>query len=202
MQKSAEGIVVAAHSDKGPNMEGRRGTKTSTDEGDAPSWMIWIRNLNGEDTASAGTPMTVNIYVRSKAAGEQVMHSITRFLAKKLRLKVNEDKSAVDRPWKRKFLGYSMTSHHRPKPKVTQNSIKRVKGRTKEIMRKLRGRSLPNGVGELTTLLRGWVNYFLLSQVKVAFEELDQWIRRKLRCILWRQWKKPRTRAIKLLNKG
>ena len=128
-----------------------------------------------------------NIYVRSKAAGEQVMQSITRFLAKKLRLKVNEEKSAVDRPWNRKFLGYSMTSHHRPKLKVAQNSIKRVKGRIKEIMRKGRGRSLPKVAGELTTLLRGWVNYFRLSQVKIAFEELDQWMRRKLRCILWRQ---------------
>lgn len=143
-----------------------------------------------------------NIYVRSKAAGEQVMQSITRFLAKKLRLKVNRDKSAVDRPWKRKFLGYSMTSHHRPKLKVAQNSIKRVKERIKEIMRKGRGRSLPKVAGELTTLLRGWVNYFRLSQVKVAFEELDMWIRRKLRCILWRQWKKPRTRAGKLIERG
>jgi RNA-directed DNA polymerase len=143
-----------------------------------------------------------NIYVRSKAAGEQVMQSITRFLAKKLRLKVNRDKSAVDRPWKRKFLGYSMTSHHRPKLKVAQNSIKRVKERIKEIMRKGRGRSLPKVAGELTTLLRGWVNYFRLSQVKAAFEELDQWIRRKLRCILWRQWKKPCTRAKKLIERG
>jgi len=143
-----------------------------------------------------------NIYVRSKAAGEQVMQSITRFLAKKLRLKVNKDKSAVDRPWNRKFLGYSMTPHYRPKLKVARNSIKRVKGRVKEIMRRGRGRSLPKVAGELTVLLRGWVNYFRLSQVKIAFEELDQWIRRKLRCILWRQWKKPRTRARKLIERG
>jgi RNA-directed DNA polymerase len=143
-----------------------------------------------------------NIYVKSKAAGEQAMQSITRFLAKKLRLKVNKEKSAVDRPWNRKFLGYTMTLHHQPKLKVSQNSIKRVKASVREIMRKGRGRSLPKVISELTILLRGWVNYFRLSQVKNVFEELDQWIRRKLRSILWRQWKKPRTRVKKLLERG
>jgi RNA-directed DNA polymerase len=143
-----------------------------------------------------------NIYVKSKAAGEQAMQSITRFLAKKLRLKVNKEKSAVDRPWNRKFLGYTMTPHHSPRLKVAQNSIKRVKARVKEIIRKGRGRSLPKVAAELTTYLRGWVNYFRLSQVKIAFEELDQWIRRKLRSILWRQWKKPRTRVKKLIERG
>lgn len=143
-----------------------------------------------------------NIYVKSKAAGEQAMQSITRFLAKKLRLKVNKEKSAVDRPWNRKFLGYTMTPHHSPKLKVSPNSIKRVKARVKEIIRKGRGRSLPKVAGELTTLLRGWVNYFRLSQVKITFEELDQWIRRKLRSILWRQWKTPRTRAGKMIERG
>jgi RNA-directed DNA polymerase len=143
-----------------------------------------------------------NIYVKSKASGEQVMQSITRYLAKKLRLKVNTDKSAVDRPWARKFLGYTMTPHHRPKLKVAQNSIKRAKVRIREIMRKGRGCSLTKVTGELTLFLRGWVSYFRLSQVKIAFEELDQWIRRKLRCILWRQWKRPRTRAGKLIERG
>lgn len=143
-----------------------------------------------------------NIYVKSKAAGEQVMQSITRFLAKNLRLKVNKEKSAVDRPWNRKFLGYTMTSHQSPKLKVSPNSIKRAKARVKEIIRKGRGRSLPKVAGELTTYLRGWVNYFRLSRVKIAFEELDQWIRRKLRSILWRQWKTPRTRAGKMIERG
>jgi len=143
-----------------------------------------------------------NIYVKSKAAGEQAMQSITRFLAKKLRLTVNKEKSAVDRPWNRKFLGYSMTSHQSPKLKVAPNSIKRAKARVKEIIRKGRGRSLPKVAAELTTYLRGWVNYFRLSRVKIAFEELDQWIRRKLRSILWRQWKKPRTRIKKLIERG
>lgn len=143
-----------------------------------------------------------NIYVRSKAAGEQVMQNITRFLAKKLRLKVNKEKSAVDRPWNRKFLGYTMTHHKSPKLKVSSNSIKRAKARVREIIQKGRGRSLPQVAGELTMFLRGWINYFRLSRLKNAFEELDQWIRRKLRLILWRQWKTPRTRAKKLIERG
>jgi len=143
-----------------------------------------------------------NIYVRSKAAGERVMKSITHFLEKRLRLRVNEEKSAVGRPWERKFLGYSMTWHKRPKLKVASASIKRAKAHIREIMRKGRGRSLRRVVVELTPYLRGWVNYFRLSGVKRAFEELDEWLRRKLRCILWRQWKKPYTRARKLMERG
>lgn len=143
-----------------------------------------------------------NIYVKSRAAGERVMKSITRFLEKRLRLRVNEEKSAVGRPWDRKFLGYSMTWHKRPKLKVAMASIKRAKEHIREIMRKGRGRSLRRVIGELTPYLQGWVNYFRLSSVKVAFEEMDGWLRRKLRCILWRQWKKPCTRARKLMERG
>jgi RNA-directed DNA polymerase len=143
-----------------------------------------------------------NIYVKSRAAGERVMKSITRFLEKRLRLRVNEEKSAVGRPWERKFLGYSMTWHKRPKLKVAMASIKRAKEHIREIMRKGRGRSLRRVIGELTPYLQGWINYFRLSSVKVAFEEMDGWLRRKLRCILWRQWKKPCTRARKLMERG
>ncbi|MGB3399239.1 MAG: group II intron reverse transcriptase/maturase [Candidatus Deferrimicrobiaceae bacterium] len=143
-----------------------------------------------------------NVYVKSKAAGERVMESIARFLEKRLRLKINRAKSAVDRPWNRKFLGYTMTPHYRPKLKVAPSSVKRAKAQIKEIVRKGRGRSLPKVIGEITPFLRGWVAYFQLSQVKNVFEELDQWIRRKLRCILWRQWKKPRTRAGKMIRLG
>jgi len=143
-----------------------------------------------------------NVYVKSKAAGERVMESITRFLGKRLRLKVNRDKSAVDRPWNRKFLGYTMTPHRRPKLKVSPQSVKRAKGCIKEIVRKGRGRSLPKVIGELAPFLRGWVTYFRLSQVKNVFEELDQWIRRKLRAVLWRQWKRPRTRAKRMIQRG
>ena len=143
-----------------------------------------------------------NIYVKSKAAGERVMESLTQFLAKRLRLRVNRDKSAVDRPWRRDFLGYSMTWHTQPRLKVAADSINKVKARIREVIRKGRGCSLRKVMEELAPLLRGWVNYFRLSAVKIAFEEMDGWIRRKLRSILWRQWKKPRTRAKKLIERG
>jgi len=130
------------------------------------------------------------------------MESITRFLEKRLRLKVNRVKSAVDRPWNRKFLGYTMTPHYRPKLKVAPQSVNRAKARIKAIVRKGRGCSLSKVIGELTPFLRGWVTYFRRSQVKGVFEELDGWIRRKLRLILWRQWKKPRTRTGKMIRLG
>jgi RNA-directed DNA polymerase len=143
-----------------------------------------------------------NIYVKSKAAGERVKRSITRYLTERLRLKVNEEKSAVDRPWNRTFLGYTMTAHREPKLKVSQKAVERAKKRVREIMRRGRGRKLADVIGELTLLLRGWISYFSLSRVKAAFEELDGWIRRKLRCILWVQWKRPKTRAAKLMKLG
>jgi RNA-directed DNA polymerase len=143
-----------------------------------------------------------NVYVKSKAAGERVMESLTRFLEKRLRLRVNRGKSAVDRPWKRKFLGYTMTSHRCAKLKVAPGSVKRAKARIREIVRRGRGRSLARVAREISLFVRGWVHYFRLSGVKAAFEELDMWIRRKLRCILWRQWKRPRTRVRKLAERG
>jgi len=143
-----------------------------------------------------------NIYVRSRRAGERVLASITRFLERRLKLSVNQEKSAVDRPWKRKFLGYSMTAHKRPKLKAAPASVKRLKGGLRQILRRGRGRSLSKVIEELKPVLRGWANYFRLAETKGVFEELDGWIRRKLRCILWRQWKRPFTRAKNLLKRG
>src|SRR5512135_2018980 len=143
-----------------------------------------------------------NIYVRSKKAGERVMESISRFLEKRLRLKVNREKSAVDRPWKREFLGYTMTWHRQPRLKVSPESIQRIRGKIRELMWKARGCSLTKVIGELVPLLRGWINYFRLSSVKIAFEELDEWIRRRLRCVIWQHWKKPLTRAKRLVQRG
>lgn len=143
-----------------------------------------------------------NIYVRSKEAGERVMRTITRYLWKRLRLKVNRTKSAVDRPWARKFLGYTITWHKTPRLKVAAESVRRLKAHISEITRRGRGQSLIRLIGELKPLLKGWVNYFRMATVKGAFEQLDEWLRRKLRCILWRQWKKPRTRAGRLIERG
>jgi RNA-directed DNA polymerase len=143
-----------------------------------------------------------NIYVQSKRAGERVLASVTQFLAKRLKLKVNQTKSAVDRPWNRKFLGYSMTFHKQPRLKVAPASVRRFKSKLKDLFRAGRGRNLAKFITELTPVLRGWVNYFRLAEVKGVFEELDGWIRRKLRCILWRQWKRTFTRAKNLIRRG
>ena len=143
-----------------------------------------------------------NIYVRSRHAGERVLTSLERFLRERLRLAVNRDKSAVDRPWKRKFLGYTFTMHHQPKLKVAPESVKRLKGRLREMFRRGRGRRLAEVIAELRPVLIGWISYYRKSQVRITFERLDQWIRRKLRAILWRQWKRPWTRAKKMIRRG
>ena len=130
------------------------------------------------------------------------MTSITRFLEKRLQLKVNREKSAVGRPWERKFLGYSMTWHKKPKLKVAPASVQRLKSHIRALFRSGRGRSIKQVIAELTPYIKGWTEYFKHAAVKNTFEYLDEWLRRKLRCILWRQWKKPRTRARKLIQRG
>jgi RNA-directed DNA polymerase len=143
-----------------------------------------------------------NVYVQSKTAGERVMTSLERFLAKRLRLRINRDKSAVARPWKRKFLGYSVTWHRKPKLKVAPESLKRLKGKLRRKLRQGRGRNLGCVIRDLGPVIRGWVAYYRLSEVKGSFEVLDKWLRRKLRCIQWRQWKRGRTRHKRLIALG
>jgi RNA-directed DNA polymerase len=143
-----------------------------------------------------------NIYVHTQRSGERVMQSVTSFLEKRLKLRVNRDKSAVDRPWHRKFLGYSMTFHKAPRLKVAAASVERLKSKVKERMRRGRGQRLSKTIAELTPLLRGWLNYFRLAQVKGVFEDLDKWLRHRLRCLLWRQWKRTFTRAKNLMRRG
>ncbi len=143
-----------------------------------------------------------NIYVRSQQAGERVMASITRFLADTLKLTVNTAKSAVASPWKRKFLGYSLTWHKVPKLRIAPTSLKRLEDKIREVLKGARGRSLPTVITKLNPILRGWMAYFKLTETKKVLEELDGWIRHKLRCILWRQWKRPYTRAQNLMRAG
>lgn len=143
-----------------------------------------------------------NVYVKSEKAGERVLHSITTYLSKRLKLVVNQQKSAVDKPWKRSFLSYTVTAHRQPKLKVAPKAIKRFKQSVKELLRQGRGRSLKTVIAQLEPKLRGWINYFHLAEVKVTFEALDQWVRRRLRLLLWRQWKEPRTRAKRLTALG
>ena len=130
-----------------------------------------------------------NVYIQSRRAGERVMASPEKFLWERLRLKINRDKSAVARPWKRKFMGYSVTVNRTPRLKVAPESVKRLKGKLKLVFRRGRGRRLDRVIEELNRVIRGWVAYFRMSDVRVSFDELDQWVRRKLRCALWRQWR-------------
>jgi RNA-directed DNA polymerase len=143
-----------------------------------------------------------NIYVKSKAAGERVMASITRFLADTLKLTVNTAKSAVAHPWERKFLGYSMTWHKAPRVRIAPTSLKRLEDKIREVLKGARGRSLANVINELNPILRGWAAYFKLTETKREMEELDGWVRHKLRCILWRKWKRPYARAKNLMKAG
>ena len=143
-----------------------------------------------------------NIYVGSKRAGERVMQAVTAFLEQRLKLKVNASKSAVARPWERKFLGYSMTWHKQPKLKIAEASRKRLAEKVRETMQKARGQSLQRAIEGLNPILRGWVAYFRLTEVKGVLEDLDSWIRRKLRTVLWRQWKRVYARARNLMRAG
>lgn len=144
-----------------------------------------------------------NVYVKSHKAGERVKASITKWLAKKLRLKVNEAKSAVGRVSLRQFLSYAMTSGEAPRLKPAAKAILRLQEKVRILFRKARGRNVERFIKEdLNPLLRGWIEYFKLSQVKWVFRMFDSWIRRKLRCVIWRQWKTPRNRLKKMVARG
>ncbi len=143
-----------------------------------------------------------NIYVGSERAGQRVMKAITVLLEHDLKLKVNAAKSAVARPWQRKFLGYSMTWHKKPKLKIAQPSRERLAEKIRKTLRAARGQSLKQVIEQLNPQLRGWVAYFRLTEVKGVLEELDGWIRHKLRARLWRHWKRVYTRAKNLMRAG
>lgn len=143
-----------------------------------------------------------NIYVRSLAAGERVMASLTRFLGQRLKLTVNVTKSAVAPPWRRKFLGYSLTWHATPRLRIAASSQQRLQARVREVLEGAGGRRLSRTIEELNPVLRGWAAYFKLAETKTGLEDLDGWVRHKLRCILWRQWKRRYTRAKNLMKVG
>jgi RNA-directed DNA polymerase len=144
-----------------------------------------------------------NIYVASKRAGERVLISITQFVETRLKLKVNQEKSAVARPWDRKFLGYSFTAHKQCKVRVAAKSVQRFREHLKALFRMGKGRNLKRFIQkDLNPVIRGWINYFRLTETKGFAEELDQWIRRRLRLLLWRQWKRPWARFKNLMKFG
>jgi len=143
------------------------------------------------------------VYVKSATAGERVMASLENFLDKRLRLKLNREKSAVRRPWDGSFLGYSVTTNKSPRLKVSPEAAKRLKGKLKAIFRRGRGRNVSRMIKEeLLPVIRGWTAYFKLAEVKNIFLLLDEWLRHRLRSILWRQWKTAKTRRRKLMVLG
>jgi RNA-directed DNA polymerase len=143
-----------------------------------------------------------NIYVRSRRAGERVMASLTRFLSAKLKLQVNAGKSAVARPWERKFLGFSFTSNREPKRRIAPKAVKRFKDRVRELTSRTRGISIERMVEELNRYLRGWLGYFGRCQTPSVLEGLEQWVRRRLRSVIWKQWKRGKVRFAELVKRG
>jgi RNA-directed DNA polymerase len=143
-----------------------------------------------------------NIYVRSRRAGERVMGSITRFITTKLKLKVNEQKSAVARPWERKFLGFSFTSNREPKRRIAPKAVLRFKGKIRELTRRTRGVSVEKMAEELGRYLRGWIGYFGQSQTPSVLQGLEEWTRRRLRSVIWKQWKRGTVRFAELRKRG
>lgn len=145
-----------------------------------------------------------NIYVKSQKAGERVMESVVKFLTKRLKLKVNQNKSAVAHPWERKFLGFTFRQGKEPgKIAVHESRVKRLKDKIRGLIKKMRGNKITDSIRKfIMPITRGWANYFSIAEEQSVFESIDGWIRRKIRGVLWRQWKKPRTRCKRLIELG
>src|SRR5881409_983813 len=143
-----------------------------------------------------------NIYVRSERAGQRVMKSITQFITQKLKLKVNESKSAVARPQERKFLGFSFTDGPEIKRAIAPKALERFKHRIREVTLRAKGVSLETTIAELASYLRGWRNYFGFCETPYVLIQLTRWVRLRLRAAMWRQWKTPRRRRAALLAHG
>jgi RNA-directed DNA polymerase len=142
-----------------------------------------------------------NIYVRSQHAGQRVKRSITSFITRRLKLRVNEQKSAVARPVERKFLGFSFTANGQ-KRRIAPKAIVRFKRKVRELTRRTRGISLEQMTKEVAAYLRGWKAYFGFCQTPSVLGTLDQWLRRRLRAVIWKQWKRGTVRYRKLCERG
>jgi RNA-directed DNA polymerase len=143
-----------------------------------------------------------NIYVRSRRAGERVMASLMRFITTKLKLKVNEQKSAVARPWERKFLGFSFTWDREPRRRIAPKAVLRFKAKVRKLTQRTRGVSVEKMAEELGRYLRGWIGYFGRSQTPSVLEELEGWVRHRLRSVIWKQWKRGSVRFAELRKRG
>jgi len=139
-----------------------------------------------------------NIYVKSRRAGTRVLESISRYLEKRLKLNVNEAKSAVDRPWRRQFLGFTFS--RQLNRRISEKTIQRFKEKIRAMTGRTLGRRIETIVSELGEYLRGWKGYFVFTEVRYILRLLDSWIKRRLRCYLWKQWGRRRYRELKRLG--
>jgi RNA-directed DNA polymerase len=143
-----------------------------------------------------------NIYVRSQRAGERVMKSTSQFITRKLKLKVNEEKSAVSRPSKRKFLGFSFTWQREPRRRIAPKAMVRFKQRVRELTRRTRGVKVETMIAQLSRYLQGWRGYFGFCQTPSVLRSLEEWLRRRLRSFVWKQWKRGKVRFAELRTRG
>jgi RNA-directed DNA polymerase len=143
-----------------------------------------------------------NIYVRSERAGRRVMESVEHFIARKLKLKVNAAKSAVARPWNRKFLGFTFTANRQPKRRIAPKALARFTQKVRELTRRTRGIGVETMVEQLSSYLRGWGSYFGFCQTPSVLEGLNSWVRRRLRSFQWKQWKRGKRRFAELYKRG
>jgi RNA-directed DNA polymerase len=143
-----------------------------------------------------------NIYVRSRRAGSRVMESLARFITTKLKLKVNAQKSAVARPWERKFLGFSFTNEGAPRRRIAPKAVDRFKERVRELTGRTRGVSVERMAEDLSRYLRGWIGYFGKCETPSVLQRLERWIRHRLRSVVWKQWKRGTVRFAELRKRG
>lgn len=143
-----------------------------------------------------------NVYVRSLRAGQRVMQSLKEFIARRLKLKVNDSKSAVDKPKRRKFLGFSFTAGRHPKRRIALPAIDKFKHHIRECTRRQRGDTFQSVIRGLKDYMQGWIGYFGFTQTYSVLKELDGWIRRRLRSFLWTQWKTGSKRYAELRKRG
>ena len=143
-----------------------------------------------------------NIYVRSRRAGSRVMESLARFITMKLKLKVNAQKSAVARPWGRKFLGFSFTNEQAPRRRIAPKAVDRFKERVRELTRRTRGISIERMAEDLSRYLRGWIGYFGKCETPPVLQGLERWTRHRLRSMVWKQWKRGTVRFAELRKRG
>lgn len=143
-----------------------------------------------------------NIYVRSRRAGSRVMESLVRFITAKLKLKVSAQKSAVARPWERKFLGFSFTNEEAPRRRIAPKAVDRFKERVRELTGRTRGVSVERMAEDLSRYLRGWIGYFGKCETPSVLQGLERWIRHRLRSMVWKQWKRGTVRFAELRKRG